>query len=54
MEAPQYIRWFVKEFDIQLSDGTLLPCYRLEHTEDTKYFANIRTMLKSTPETVLT
>lgn len=34
MKALQYIRWFVKEFDIQLSDGTLLPCYRLEHTED--------------------
>ena len=34
MEGPRYVRWFVEETTIALSDGTHIPCYRLDHTKD--------------------
>ena len=34
MEAPRYVRWLIEETNIKLSDGTHIPCYRLEHTND--------------------
>ena len=34
MEAPRYVKWFVEESDVTLSDGTHLSCYRIEHTKD--------------------
>lgn len=34
MKAPRYIRWFVEELDVILSDGMGIPCYRLDHTRD--------------------
>lgn len=37
MEAPRYVRWLIEETNIKLSDGTHIPCYRLEH----KYSASM-------------
>lgn len=34
MEAPRYVRWLIEETNIKLSDGTHIPCYRLNHTQD--------------------
>ena len=34
MESPRYVRWLIEETNIKLSDGTHIPCYRLEHTKD--------------------
>lgn len=34
MAAPLYLRWMVEETDITLSDGTNIPCYRIDHTKD--------------------
>lgn len=34
MEEPRYIRWLVEESNVTLSDGTHIPCYRLDHTKD--------------------
>lgn len=34
MEAPHYVKWFVEETTVKLVDGTHIPCYRLDHTND--------------------
>lgn len=34
MEAPRYVRWLTEETNVTLSDGTHIPCYRLDHTKD--------------------
>ena len=34
MGTLRYIRWFVEESTVTLSDGTPIPCYRLDHTKD--------------------
>ena len=34
MQAPRYVRWLIEETNIQLTDGTHIPCYRLDHTKD--------------------